>query len=139
MLTLSIWEHDFRVEETAGDSCRYGDQITLSAEDFDVAGAREFGKVHGAPGVNAGDGRFVGSDGGKLRQKLARVDEEGGCVFVDGNSRFLHYACLPLRGRQAPVGMTDPRRGHVTCTDFLDFLYGVGLGDFEFRDGGAAE
>ena len=49
----------------------------LAGEDFDLAGAGEFGEVDGASAADAGGGGLVGGDGGKLGQELAGVDEEG--------------------------------------------------------------
>jgi hypothetical protein len=49
----------------------------LALEDFNLAGAGKFWEVDGTSGADAGDGGFVGGDGWELREKLARVDEEG--------------------------------------------------------------
>ena len=68
------------MEQGAGDAGGDGDQFALAGEDFDLAGAGEFGKVDGSAAADAGGGGFVGGDGGKLRQELAGVNEEG----VDG-------------------------------------------------------
>jgi hypothetical protein len=38
----------------------------LALEDFDLASAREFEKIDGAAGADAGGGGFVGGYGGKL-------------------------------------------------------------------------
>jgi hypothetical protein len=70
-------EYDFWVEESAGDASGDGQEVALAGEDFDLAGTGEFGEVDGASAANAGGGGFVGGDGGKLREELARVDEEG--------------------------------------------------------------
>jgi hypothetical protein len=67
---------DFGMEEGAGDAGGDGEQVGLAGEDFDLAGAGEFGEVDGASAADAGGGGFVGGDGGKLGQELARVDEE---------------------------------------------------------------
>ena len=77
------------MEEGAGYAGGNGDQVALALEDFDLAGAGEVGKVDGAAAADAGGGGFVGGDGGKLRQELAGMDEEGGYAFVARNSRFL--------------------------------------------------
>jgi hypothetical protein len=82
-------EDDFRVEERARYAGRYGDQFPLAVEDFDLAGAGEFGEVDGAAAADARGCRFVGGYGRQMRQELAGVDEEGGYAFVVGNSRFL--------------------------------------------------
>jgi hypothetical protein len=71
----------------------------LSGEDFDLAGAGEFGEVDGASVADAGGGGFVGGDGGELGEELARVDEQGFDDFVVGNNRF-------LTGCSARFGMT---------------------------------
>ena len=84
-------KYDFGVEECAGYAGGDGDQIALAVEDFDLAGAGEFGKVDGAAAADAGGGGFVGGDGGKLRQELAGVDEEGGYAFVSWEQQ------IPLR------------------------------------------
>jgi hypothetical protein len=47
----------------------------LAAEDFDLAGAGEFGEVDGASAADAGDGGFVGGDGRKVGQQFAGMDE----------------------------------------------------------------
>ena len=73
---LFAWEDDFGVEEGAGDAGGDGEQFGLAGEDFDLAGAGEFGEVDGASAADAGGGRLVGGDGGKVRQELAGVDEE---------------------------------------------------------------
>ena len=76
-LELFRWEDDFGVEEGAGYSGGDGEQFPLSGEDFDLAGTGKFWKVDGTAAADAGDGGFVGGDGGKLRKELAGVDEEG--------------------------------------------------------------
>ena len=96
---LSTGEDDFGVEEGSGDAGGDGDQFPLAVEDFDLAGAGEFGKVDGAAAADAGGGGVVGGDGGKLRQELAGVDEEGGYSLMAGDSRF-------LTGLSARFGMT---------------------------------
>ena len=125
----------------------------MSGEDFDLAGAGEFGKVDRSAAADAGGGGFVGGDGRKMRQELAGVNEEGGYavaaslvgdlyVAVDfKESRFLHSASLSLREREAPVGMTML---YLTfnCLSFclsFNFVEGVGLTDVELGDGGAAQ
>ena len=65
------------MEEGAGDAGGDGEQFGLAGEDFDLAGAGEFGEVDGTAAADAGGGGFVGGDGGKLRKELAGVDEEG--------------------------------------------------------------
>ena len=66
------------MEESSGNAGGDRDQVSLSAEDFDLAGAGEFGEIDGASAADAGDGGFVGGDGGKVGQQLAGVDEEIG-------------------------------------------------------------
>ena len=63
----------------------------MSGEDFDLAGAGEFGEIDGASVADASCGGVVGGDAGKLREELAGVDEESGYGFVAGNSRFLTW------------------------------------------------
>ena len=111
------------MEEGAGNAGGDGDEIALPGEDFDLAGTGEFGEINGASVADAGDGGFVGGDAGKLRQELARVDEERVDDFAERNSRFLtersarfgmtridsrflHCASLSLRESEASVGMT---------------------------------
>jgi hypothetical protein len=65
------------MEQGSGDSCGDGYQFALALEDFDLAGAGEFGEVYGTAGADAGGGGFVGGDGRELGQELAGVDEEG--------------------------------------------------------------
>src|SRR5580704_7632850 len=149
--SLFAGEDDFGVEEGAGEAGGDGEEVGLSGEDFYVAGAGNLGEIDGAAVANAGGGGFVGSDGGELWEELAGVDEkrfEALCSGVDGgfsifictaqDSRFLHFASLSLRESEAPVGMTNL---HFLAFDVLafDFFYGVGLGDVEFGDGGAAK
>jgi hypothetical protein len=64
------------VEEGAGYAGGDGDEIALSGEDFDLAGAGEFGEVDGASAADAGGCEFVGGDGGELGEEFAGVDEE---------------------------------------------------------------
>ena len=80
------------MEEGAGYAGGDGDQVALSGEDFDLAGAGEFGEVDRASGTNARCGGFVGGDGGEIGQEFAGVDEKG--VDRDGcnESRFLTRA-----------------------------------------------
>ena len=75
-MSYSLGEDDFGVEEGAGNAGGDGEQFGLAGEDFDLAGAGEFGEVDGASAADAGGGRLVGGDGGKVRQELAGVDEE---------------------------------------------------------------
>ena len=69
-------QHDLGVEQRAGDASGDGDQFPLAAEDFDLGGAGKFGEVDGASAADAGDGGFVGGDGGKIGQEFAGMDEE---------------------------------------------------------------
>ena len=138
------------MEEGAGNAGGDGDEIALPGEDFDLAGTGEFGEINGASVADAGDGGFVGGDAGKLRQELARVDEERVDDFAERNSRFLtersarfgmtridsrflHCASLSLRESEASVGMTG------FLDEAFDFFQPVGLGDREFGNRGAAE
>jgi len=82
--SLFAGEDDFGVEEGAGYAGGDGEEVGLSGEDFDVAGAGDVGEVDGAAVADAGGGGFVGGDGRKLREELAGVDEEGrDCMGVD--------------------------------------------------------
>ncbi len=54
-LTLSIREDDFRMKRRASDPGGDGDQVGLALEDFDLAGAGEFGEADG--GDRCGCGR----------------------------------------------------------------------------------
>ena len=83
------------MEEGAGDAGGDGDQVALTGEDFDLAGAGEFGEVDGASAADAGDGGFVGGDGGESGEEGARVDEEEVSSSAGGDARFLHCASLP--------------------------------------------
>jgi hypothetical protein len=47
-------QDDFEVEQGAGDAGGDGDQVALAVEDFDLAGAREFGEIDGASPADAG-------------------------------------------------------------------------------------
>jgi len=105
-------------------------------EDFDLTGAGEFGEVDGASAADAGGGRVVGGDRGKLRQELARMDEEVFDCWLAGKSRF-------PTGLSARFGMTRVRSAFLDLSLALelslDFFDGAGLADFEFGDRGAAE
>ena len=159
----SCGENYFGVEEGAGYAGGDGNEVALSVEDFDLAGAGEFGEVDGAATADAGGGGVVGGDGGKLGQELAGVDEEGFealCSSVNGgflifggtveDSRFLHCASLSLRESEASVGMTTfPLSFYLflivivltplVVLNPLNFVEGVSLGEVEFGYGGAAE
>ena len=143
------------MEQCTGDAGGDGEQFPLAGEDLDPGGAGKFGKIHGTAATNAPGGCFVGCNRRKLGEELARVDEERGYgvsaslefaldVTADvSDRRFLRYACLSLQERQAPVGMTiryfmnsDPLSLDLLLFNFLD---GVGLGDIELGDGGAAQ
>ena len=65
------------MKQRAGYAGGDGEEFPLSGEDFDLAGAGEFGEIDGASVTDAGGGEFVGGDGGELGEELARVDEEG--------------------------------------------------------------
>lgn len=65
------------MEQCAGDASGDGDEVALSVEDLDLAGAGKFGKIDGASGADAGGGGIVGGDGGELGEKFAGMDEEG--------------------------------------------------------------
>ena len=77
------------MEQGASDAGGDGDQVGLSGEDFYLAGAGEVGEVDRAAAADAGGGGLIGSDGRKLRQELAGMDEEVGCPLTAGKSRFL--------------------------------------------------
>ena len=57
---LSAGEDDFGMEESAGYAGGDGDEVALSGEDFDLAGAGEVGEVDGASAADAGGGEFIG-------------------------------------------------------------------------------
>src|SRR5258708_152724 len=144
---LAFGEDDFGVEEGAGYAGGDGDKVALSVEDFDLAGAGEFGEIDGASVADAGGGGFVGGDGGKLGEELAGVDEERGYAFgfpTRHDNRFLTMKLFGmtrinsrfLTGKERRFGMTG------CCWAFhllFNFFERVGLGDVEFGDGGAAE
>jgi hypothetical protein len=69
-------EHNFRMEERAGNPSGDSDQVSLTNEDFDLRGAREVRQVDGAPGPDARGSGIVDGDGGELRQEFAGVDEK---------------------------------------------------------------
>ena len=89
------------MEEGAGDAGGDGDEVALALEDFDLGRARVVGEIDGASAADAGSGEVVGGDRGKVRKKLARVDEEGAHALHGSesseNSRFLHFASLSHR------------------------------------------
>jgi len=64
------------MEQGAGYAGGDGDQFPLAAEDFDLAGAGEFGEIDGASAADAGSGEFVGGDGREIGQQLAGMDEQ---------------------------------------------------------------
>ena len=150
---LFCGENNFGMEEGSGDAGGDGEEFGLAGEDFNLAGAGEVGKVDGAPAADAGGGGFVGGDGGELRQEQAGMDEERRdsarvCCHVARESRFLHCASPSLREGAAPVGMTNFYLDSFCFGSFcfgkegfrgFDFFDGVGLGDVEFGNGGAAE
>jgi len=68
-------KNNFGMEQGAGDAGGDGDQVCLAAEDFDLAGAGQFGEINGASASDASDGGFVGGDGWKVGQEFAGVDE----------------------------------------------------------------
>src|SRR5437867_3699800 len=55
-------QHDFGVEEGAGDAGGDGDQGALIGKDFDMGDAGNVGKIDGASAADEGDGGFVGGD-----------------------------------------------------------------------------
>jgi len=87
---------DFGMKQGAGDPGRDGQQVALSEEDFDLAGAGEFGKVDRAAAANARGGGFVRGNGGELWKELAWVDKKGfdcssfSCVRVGGGVECRH-------------------------------------------------
>jgi hypothetical protein len=127
------------MEEGSGYAGGYGDQFPLALEDFDVAGAGKLGEVNGAAAADAGGGGLIGGDGRKFGQELAGVDEEGCDPFLAGKSRLPSAslrACLT--GLSARFGMTILYYLPFLCLSF-NFFEGVGLGDYEFGYGGAAQ
>ncbi len=141
-LALSIREDDFGMEERAGYAGRDGDEVALSVEDFDLTGAREFGKVDGASAADAGGGGFVGGDGRKLGQELAGVNEEGRLPFLvsASSSRFLTGLSARFRmtnfffDSNLSAGMAD-----LNSDSRIYFLDSVSLGDVELGHSGAAK
>ena len=78
MRWLGRAEHDFRMEESAGNPSGDSDQINLTDEDFDPRGAREVRQIDGAPGPDARGSGIVDGDGGELWQEFAGVDKQTG-------------------------------------------------------------
>src|SRR5258708_35261766 len=68
-------KHNLWMKQRSGYAGGNGEQFPLAGENFDLAGAGEVGEVDGASAADAGGGGFVGGDGGKVRQELARGDE----------------------------------------------------------------
>ena len=101
------------MEQSAGDAGGDGDQFPLAAEDFDLAGARQFGEIDGATAADAGSGGFVGGDGRKLWEQLPRVNEE----TVEGIGRAI-LCCVGGCG---------------------DLFQSVGVLEIEFRYGRSAQ
>ena len=64
------------MEEGASDARGDGDEISLAAEDFHLAGAREFREINGTSTADSSDGGFVGSNAWKAGKEFARVDGE---------------------------------------------------------------
>ena len=64
------------MEESSGNARGDRNQITLADEDFDLAGAGEFGKIHCPPGADAGGRQLVGGHARKLGQEFAGMNEQ---------------------------------------------------------------
>jgi len=107
-------EDDFGMEQTASDAGGDGEEGGLSGEDFDLAGAGDVGKVDGTAAADAGGGGLVGSDGGKLRQELAGVNEEGfdgssfSCVGIGGE-----FECVPVVVGERDGGRDSSTRARI--------------------------
>ena len=82
------------MEQRSRDAGSDGDQVSLSAEDFDLPGAGKLGEIDGASAANMGGGDFVGRDRRELGQEFARVDEEG----VENFRRPFTWALIRGRG-----------------------------------------
>jgi hypothetical protein len=111
------------MKQGAGDPGRDGEQVALSEEDFDLAGAGEFGKVDGAAAADAGGGGLVGGNGGELWKELAWVDKKGfdcssfSCVRVGEEVECRHVvvdkrdggkdSSTRARVRSQSLGMTE--------------------------------
>src|SRR5258708_22381487 len=104
------------MKEGVGDAGSNGDEIALALGNFDLACAREVGKIDGTSATDAGGGGFVGSDGWKLRQQLAGGDEQVSNGVRNSripSARFAraregrHSTSPSLRGSKAPAGMTN--------------------------------
>jgi hypothetical protein len=133
---LIIREDDFGVEEGAGYAGGDGQEVGLSGEDFDVAGAGDVGEVDGAAVADAGGGGLVG--GGFSIFICTEQDSRFPSARFACSGQALHFASLSLLESEASVGMTN---FHFLAFDVpgFDFVEGVGLGEVEFGDGGAAE
>ncbi len=157
------------MEQGAGDAGGDGQEVALSGEDFDLAGAGEFGEVDWASAADAGGGGFVGGDGRKLGEELAGMDEEGfegssfGCIRAGGGVERVQVVAGCGEGGRDCSTRARMRSHSLRMTEFafrlrrmrqfslrmtggewldaadFDFLEGVGLADVEFGDGGAAE
>jgi hypothetical protein len=128
------------MEERAGDTGGDGDQVALSVEDFDPAGAGKFGEIDGASGADAGGGWVVGGDGGKLGQKSAGMDEEFFRCCRRPPGTHLDRVEIPRQSKwrdifRGPCGT----RGQECPRHVCEFVEGMGAGEGEFGDGGAAE
>src|SRR5579863_10624821 len=78
-------EHDFGLEECAGDAGRDGDERPLIREDFDLTSTGDVGEVDGTSAADEGDGGGIGSDGGERGEEFAGVDEEGFLICYGRN------------------------------------------------------
>jgi len=141
------------VEKRTSYPSGYSDQISLPLEDFDLASAGMFWEVDGASGEDASDGLFVGGDGWELGQELARMDEESLKYCGTRNSWFvtapsarfgMTVLCLTFRDLAFCVGRTVRRGIEAAVCRWISHLFfdpfnGVGLSDFEFSYGSAAQ
>ena len=111
-----------------------------------------FWEVDGASGEDASDGWFVGGDGWELGQKLARVNEESFKYFGARKSGFLtglgaRFGMTTFSGSRARSLLKHLRSildltplSTFGFTQFVfNFFEGVGLSDFEFSYGNAAQ
>jgi len=64
------------MKESAGNSGGDGDEIALSAKNFNLRGARHFGQIDGPAAADEGGVFFRGSYARELRRQFAGVDAQ---------------------------------------------------------------
>lgn len=64
------------MKECACYPCCYSDQVALAGEDFNLAGAGEFGEVHCASAADVGRGHLIGCNCGQSGQQFARMNAQ---------------------------------------------------------------